>query len=345
MSLSLLFRFLRPLLFAMPPEFAHSIAIDTLRLIGKSRIAYPIPNNDPREAVTLFGLRFPNRVGIAAGFDKNGVCIDGLAAIGFGFVEVGTVTPRPQSANPRPRMFRDPAGRALVNRLGFNNLGVDRVVENLRRRKFTGICGVNIGKNRDTAIENAGDDYEFCFTRVAPIADYVTLNLSSPNTPGLRKLQDAEYLLPILKRIHACRETLLRTSARTVPILVKLAPDLDDEQLEAIAGFAGEHLIDGVIATNTTTSRPADSPLRDVAGGMSGAPLHALSVAVVARLRRLLPRHFPIVGVGGIMNPDDALRMLDAGADLIQLYTGLVFEGLGLPRRIRRAMLARFTGT
>jgi dihydroorotate dehydrogenase len=329
----------------MPPEFAHSIAIDTLRLIGKCRIAFPVPNDDPREAVTLFGLRFPNRVGIAAGFDKNGVCIDGLAAIGFGFVEVGTVTPRPQSANPGPRMFRDPAGRALVNRLGFNNLGVERLVENLRRRKFTGICGVNIGKNRDTAIENAGDDYEFCFTRVAPIADYVTLNLSSPNTPGLRKLQDREYLLPILKRIHACREALQRTSARTVPILAKLAPDLGDEQLDAIASFAAEHLIDGVIATNTTTSRPADSPLRDEDGGMSGAPLHALSVAVVAKLRRLLPRHFPIVGVGGIMNPEDALRMLDAGADLIQLYTGLVYEGFGLPRRIRRAMLARFTRT
>ena len=335
------YRFLRPLLFAMPPEFAHSIAIDTLRIIGRSRIAWPVASDDPREAVTLFGLRFPNRVGIAAGFDKNGVCIDGLAAIGFGFVEVGTVTPRPQSANPKPRMFRDPASRALVNRLGFNNLGVDRLVENLRRRKFMGICGVNIGKNRDTAIENAGDDYEFCFTRVAPVADYVTLNLSSPNTPGLRKLQDREYLLPILRRIHACREGL--QNARTVPILAKLAPDLGDEQLEAIASFAAEHLIDGVIATNTTTSRPADSSLRDERGGMSGAPLHALSVAVVAKLRRLLPRHFPIVGVGGIMNPDDALRMLDAGADLIQLYTGLVYEGIGLPRRIRRAMLARFT--
>jgi dihydroorotate dehydrogenase len=337
------YKFLRPLLFAMPPEFAHSIAIETLRIIGKSRIAAPVASDDPREAVTLFGLRFPNRVGIAAGFDKNGVCIDGLAAIGFGFVEVGTVTPRPQSANPKPRMFRDPASRALVNRLGFNNLGVDRVVENLRRRKFMGICGVNIGKNRDTAIENAGDDYEFCFTRVAPVADYVTLNLSSPNTPGLRRLQEREYLLPILKRIHACREGL--QDARTVPILVKLAPDLGDEQLEAIASFAAEHLIDGVIATNTTTSRPADSPLRDEAGGMSGAPLHALSVAVVAKLRRLLPGHFPIVGVGGIMNPEDGLRMLDAGADLIQLYTGLVYEGIGLPRRIRRAMLARFTRT
>ena len=321
------------------------MAIETLRLIGKSRIAWPIPNDDPREAVTLLGLRFPNRVGIAAGFDKNGVCIDGLAAIGFGFVEVGTVTPRPQSANPKPRLFRDPAGRALVNRLGFNNVGVDRVVENLRRRKFAGICGVNIGKNRDTALEHAGDDYEFCFSRVAPVADYVTLNLSSPNTPGLRKLQDREYLLPILKRIHACRAALQRTSARSVPILAKLAPDLDDEQLEAIASLAAEHLIDGVIATNTTTSRPADSPLRDEAGGMSGAPLHALSVAVVARLRRLLPAHFPIVGVGGIMNPEDALRMLDAGADLIQLYTGLVYEGIGLPRRIRRAMLERQTRT
>ena len=341
----MLYKLLRPLLFAMPPELAHSIAIDTLRLIGKGRTVFPAPNDDPREAVTLFGLRFPNRVGIAAGFDKNGVCIDGLAAIGFGFVEVGTVTPRPQSANPKPRLFRDPASRALVNRLGFNNLGVDRVVENLRRRKFMGICGVNIGKNRDTAIENAGDDYEFCFTRVAPVADYVTLNLSSPNTPGLRKLQDREYLLPILKRIHACREALQRTSARTVPILIKLAPDLGDEQFDAIASFAAEHLIDGVIATNTTTSRPADSPLRDEAGGMSGAPLHALSVAVVAKLRRLLPTHFPIVGVGGIMNPEDALRMLDAGADLIQLYTGLVYEGIGLPRRIRRAMLARVTRT
>jgi dihydroorotate dehydrogenase len=325
----------------MPPELAHSLAINTLRIIGKSRIARPVATDDPREAVTLFGLRFPNRVGIAAGFDKNGVCIDGLAAIGFGFVEVGTVTPRPQSANPKPRMFRDAASRALVNRLGFNNLGVDRVVENLRRKKFAGICGVNIGKNRDTAIENAGDDYEYCFARVAPVADYVTLNLSSPNTPGLRKLQDREYLLPILKRIRACREAL--QNARTVPILVKLAPELDDEQLEAIASIAAERLIDGVIATNTTTSRPADSPLRDEAGGMSGAPLHALSVAVVAKLRRLLPRDFPIVGVGGIMSPDDALRMLDAGADLIQLYTGLVYEGIGLPRRIRRAVLASLT--
>jgi dihydroorotate dehydrogenase len=315
-----------------------------LRIIGKSRIAWPVAGDDPREAVTLFGPRFPNRVGIAPGFDKNGACVDGLAAIGFGFVEVGTVTPKPQSANPKPRLFRDPVSRALVNRLGFNKLGVDRVVENLRCRKVTGICGVNIGKNRVTAIEIAGDDYEFCFTRVAPVADYLTLNLSSPNTPELRKLQDREYLLPILKRIHACREALQRTSARNVPILLKLAPDLGDEQLEAIASFASEHLIDGVIATNTTTSRPADSPLCDEAGGMSGAPLHALSVAVVVKLRRLLPGRFPIVGVGGIMKPEDALRMLDAGADLIQIYTGLVYEDLGPPRRIRRAMVRAARG-
>jgi dihydroorotate dehydrogenase len=200
---------------------------------------------------------------------------------------------------------------------------------------------VNIGRNRDTAIEDAGDDYELCFARVAPFADYVALNLSSPNTPGLCKLQDREYLLPILKRINACREG--RQNARTVPILVKIAPDVGDDQLAAIASFAAEHVIDGLIATNTTTWRSGDSPLRDKAGGMSGAPLHALSVAVVGKLRRLLPGQFPIVGVGGIMEPEDALRMLDAGADLIQLYTGLVYERIGLPRRIRRAMLARFT--
>jgi dihydroorotate dehydrogenase len=282
--------------------------------------------------IDLMGLHFPNRVGLAAGFDKNARDIDSLGRLGFGFIEVGTVTPRPQPGNPRPNLFRLPADEALINRLGFNNEGATAAARRLQARRYRGICGVNIGKNFDTPLEDSVKDYVGCLRTVYGVADYVTINVSSPNTPGLRGLQDPAALRPLLLELANLREQLQPVHAKRVPLLVKLSPDLSDLEVAGVARELAGLPVDGIVATNTTVSRPASlkSAHAAEAGGLSGRPLHSRSVAVVRALRAALGANFPIVGVGGIVSPEQGVQMRAAGADLLQLYTGLIYRGPSL---------------
>jgi len=293
--------------------------------------------------VDLMGLHFPNRVGLAAGFDKNARDIDALGRLGFGFIEVGTVTPRPQPGNPRPNLFRLPADEALVNRLGFNNEGAAAAARRLEARRYRGICGVNIGKNFDTPLEDAVKDYARCLRTVYGVADYVTVNVSSPNTPGLRGLQNPNALRPLLLELADLREQLQSAHGKRVPLLVKLSPDLSDEELASIAQQLAELPVEGVVATNTTISRPPGlkSPCAVEAGGLSGRPLHSRSVAVVRALRAALGPDFPIVGVGGIVSPERGVQTRAAGADLLQVYTGLIYRGPGLPVELLDLLAAK----
>jgi dihydroorotate dehydrogenase len=288
------------------------------------------------------GLEFPNPVGLAAGLDKNGSHIDALAALGFGFLEIGTVTPRPQPGNPRPRMFRLPQARAIINRMGFNNLGVEKLLENVARARFRGILGINIGKNFDTPIERAAEDYLLCMRRVFPAASYITVNISSPNTQNLRQLQQADELDRLLEALVAERRKLAGQHGRTVPLAVKIAPDLTEDQVAQAAALLLKHGVDGVIATNTTLSREgvAGLPHADEAGGLSGAPVRARSTAVVRQLASALGGRVPIIGVGGIFSAADAREKLSAGASLVQLYSGLVYEGPGLVARVAAGLAA-----
>jgi len=286
------------------------------------------------------GLQFPNPVGLAAGLDKDAAHIDALARLGFGFLEVGTVTPRPQPGNPRPRLFRIVDREAIINRMGFNNVGVDRLVENVRRARYGGILGINIGKNFDTPIERAADDYLACLEKVHPYASYVTVNVSSPNTKNLRQLQQAQELGDLLARLARRRDQLDKAAQRRVPLAVKIAPDLDDEQVAAIARLVEQHGIDAVIATNTTVSRKGVEglPHAEEAGGLSGAPVRAASTAVVRKVASALGGRVPVIGVGGILSAADAREKLAAGASLVQVYTGLVYRGPGLVREIVRGL-------
>jgi dihydroorotate dehydrogenase len=288
------------------------------------------------------GLEFPNPVGLAAGLDKNAQYIDALAAFGFGFVEIGTVTPRPQPGNPRPRLFRIVEREAIINRMGFNNVGVERFVENVRRARYQGILGINIGKNSDTPLARAADDYLACFEKVHPYASYVTVNISSPNTKDLRRLQDADELGGLLAKLSRRRDELAKAAKRRVPLAVKIAPDLDDDQVAAIARLVGQHGINAVIATNTTVSRQGVEGLRHAAeaGGLSGAPIRAASTAIVRKVAQALGDSVPVIGVGGIMSADDAREKLTAGASLVQVYTGLVYRGPALVRDIVRGLAA-----
>ena len=336
----------RRLLFGLDPERAHELTLDALAamqdtparcLWSSARIADP---------VTLAGLNFPNRIGLAAGLDKNGRCIDGLGAMGFGFVEVGTVTPKAQPGNPRPRLFRLPEVDALINRLGFNNQGLAAFIANVSRsRRFRaggGVLGLNIGKNASTPIERAADDYLLALDGVYPHADYVSVNISSPNTQHLRELQGDAALDALLSVLLARRKELAARYGRKVPMFVKIAPDLDAPQVQHIAATLRASGIDGVIATNTTVSREAVRGLRhaEQAGGLSGAPLLEASNRVVAMLRSELGGAFPIIGVGGVMSSDCALAKRAAGADLVQIYTGLIYRGPGLVSDCARAMAA-----
>jgi dihydroorotate dehydrogenase len=280
----------------------------------------------------LMGLHFPNRVGLAAGFDKNARDIDSLGRLGFGFIEVGTVTPRPQPGNPRPNLLRLPADEALINRLGFNNEGATAAARRLEARRYRGICGVNIGKNFDTPLEDSVKDYASCLRTVYGVADYVTINVSSPNTPGLRGLQDPDALRPLLLEIADLREQLQSVHAKRVPLLVKLSPDLSDLEMARVARELADLPVDGIVATNTTVSRPAVLRSAHAAetGGLSGRPLHSRSVAVLRVLRAALGAKFPIVGVGGIVSPEQGVETRAAGADLLQLYTGLIYRGPAL---------------
>jgi dihydroorotate dehydrogenase len=327
-----MFQLLRPALFALDPETAHHATLDALRTahcLGTLPFVVKRPADDPR---TVMGLNFPNPIGLAAGLDKNGGYIDPLAALGFGFIEIGTVTPRPQPGNPKPRLFRLPQAQGVINRMGFNNDGVDALIGNVKRAKFKGILGINIGKNADTPIEKAADDYLICLRKVYAYASYVAINISSPNTKNLRQLQGGDELDALLGQLKAEQEKLAQQHGKYVPLAVKIAPDLDSEQIKQIASLLIKHRIDGVIATNTTLSREGveNLPHGNETGGLSGAPVREKSTAVIRQLAAELQGALPIIGVGGILKGSDALEKMQAGAALVQMYSGMIYRGWDL---------------
>lgn len=335
----------RPFLFLFNPEAIHHFVFKVLSLKGKIPGFKPILRalfdyKNTRLEKALFGLKFANPVGLAAGFDKDAKLIDELACFGFGFIEIGTLTPRPQPGNEQPRLFRLPKDKALINRMGFNNKGVEAAVKRLRRRNSKVVIGGNIGKNKDTANEKAFSDYALCFEALHPHVDYFVVNVSSPNTPGLRALQDKEPLMQLMMHV----KQLSNSKDKVKPVLLKIAPDLNTDQLNDIVEILRVTHTDGVIATNTTISREGLLTKNEEVsaigmGGLSGKPLTKRSTEVISYLRKNLGPDYPIIGVGGIMNPQDAKDKLEAGADLIQLYTGFIYEGPGVIKRINKEIL------
>jgi dihydroorotate dehydrogenase len=336
--LSPLYPLARAALFKLDPETAHDVALHSLKKLEKAHLAGLLGSRliAPRE---VFGLKFDNAVGLAAGLDKNGAYIDAMAALGFGFIEVGTVTPRAQPGNPKPRMFRLPEHEALINRLGFNNGGLDAFLANVQRAKYRGVLGLNIGKNFDTPIENAVDDYVTCLRGVYPHASYVTVNISSPNTKGLRDLQAAEQLEKLLSTLQAEKIKLAKKHKKQVPMLLKIAPDLDGAAVKDIAALLLQYKFDGVIATNTTIGRDAIRGHKHAgeAGGLSGKPVFSPSTEILRQMNKALKGNLPIIGVGGVMSADDAKQKINAGASLVQIYTGFIYHG---PQLIRDCALA-----
>lgn len=337
----------RPFLFGLDAETAHDLTMKSLARTQGTPLTLAYSHARVDDPIQLAGLRFANRVGLAAGLDKNARCIDGLAAMGFGFIEVGTVTPKAQSGNPKPRMFRLPEANALINRLGFNNDGLDAFIANVRRAKVRQpttqsplILGLNIGKNAATPIEHAVDDYLICLDGVYPYADYVTVNISSPNTKNLRALQSDQALDALLSAVAQRRDKLIKQHSKRVPIFVKIAPDLDATQVEVIAASLRRHEMDGVVATNTTLARDAVTGLQhaEQAGGLSGSPVLAASNRVISQLRTALGQGFPIIGVGGVMSALDAVSKITAGADVVQIYTGLIYQGPALVAQSAKAI-------
>jgi len=329
---------MRSLLFTLPTETSHLIAMSSLDwartlqlqgLLGGARAGRGVP-------VNVMGIEFPNALGLAAGLDKNADHIDGLAALGFGFIEIGTLTPRPQPGNPLPRLFRLPAQQAIINRMGFNNKGMDYALDRIRRSHFKGVLGINIGKNFDTPVDQAADDYLIGLTKAWAQASYVVVNLSSPNTPGLRSLQYGEDLRRLLDVLKQAQHRLTLADGRHVPLVIKIAPDLNSEEIGLIAASLLEFAVDGVTATNTTLSRAGveDNPLHTQAGGLSGAPVRAASTRVIRELNLALDGKLPIIGVGGIGSLQDAREKLQAGASLLQTYTGFIYGGPPLVREI-----------
>ena len=335
----MLYSLVRQALFALPAEAAHDLTLKTLALTG---LLAGVGQTLPRLPVRVMGLDFPNPVGLAAGLDKNAEAVDGLAALGFGFLEVGTVTPRPQLGNPKPRLFRLAEAEAIINRMGFNNQGVDTLLANIRRSRYKGVLGINIGKNFDTSVEKAEDDYLLCLERVYPQASYVTVNLSSPNTPGLRSLQFGDTLKRLLAALAQKREQLAQQHGRRVPLVIKIAPDMSDEETMQVAGAIREAGMDGVIATNTTLSRQGVEhlPQGNEKGGLSGAPLRELATAKVRVLAETLGDSLPIIAVGGITEAAHAAEKIAAGASLVQLYSGFVYKGPALIADSVRAIAA-----
>jgi dihydroorotate dehydrogenase len=339
--------FARRFLFSLDAEHAHELTLASIARLQNTPARCLWNETRVDDAVTLAGLTFPNRIGLAAGLDKNGRCIDGLGAMGFGFIEVGTVTPKAQPGNPRPRMFRLPQADALINRLGFNNDGLAAFIANVQRarlfRQRGGILGLNIGKNAATPIERAADDYLIGLEGVYPHADYVTVNISSPNTKNLRELQSNEALDALLSALQLRRLELAAAHGRSVPMFVKIAPDLDDAQVALIAKTLKRNRIDGVIATNTTITRDAVKglPHAEETGGLSGRPVFAASNRVIGQLRSALGKRFPIIGVGGVMSGTDAKAKIAAGADVVQIYTGLIYKGPALVSEAARALAGR----
>ncbi|MPS79920.1 MAG: quinone-dependent dihydroorotate dehydrogenase [Achromobacter sp.] len=336
----------RPALFAMDAETAHEVTLSSLQRAYECGATRKLMHAQPKAPCTLMGMQLANPIGLAAGLDKNGAYIDALGNLGFGFIEVGTVTPRAQPGNPKPRMFRLPRANALINRLGFNNQGLPAFLANVQRsqwRKQGGILGLNIGKNADTPIERAADDYLIGLEGVYPHADYVTVNISSPNTKNLRALQSGDELSALLAQLADKRRALEDQHQRRVPMAVKIAPDLTEDQIDAIADTLPRHGIDGVIATNTTLSRDAvaGQAHAEEAGGLSGAPVHELSLKVIRRLKAQLGDSLAIIGVGGVLSGEQAREKMAAGADAVQLYTGLIYRGPALVGECVRATAKR----
>ncbi len=337
----------RPFLFGLDAEAAHDLILQALARTHGTPLAWSYRAALVEDPVEIAGLQFPNRVGLAAGLDKNARCIDALCDMGFGFVEVGTVTPKPQSGNPKPRMFRLPQAQALINRLGFNNDGLDTFVANVKRASFRAkgrLLGLNIGKNASTPIGQAADDYVIGLEGVYPHADYVTVNISSPNTSNLRDLQNDAALDALLSRLSERRQVLQQLHGRHVPVFLKIAPDLDTRQIGVIANALLRHGMDGVVATNTTLGREAVRGMRhaEETGGLSGAPVLEASNQVIRQLRSALGKAFPIIGVGGILSAQDAVSKIDAGADLVQIYTGLIYKGPDLVNQAACAIRNRY---
>lgn len=328
----MLYSLARSLMFSMDAERSHEIALGGMNVAAALGLPKLLGAEMLDAPVEVMGIRFPNPVGLAAGLDKNGSAIDGLAAMGFGFLEVGTVTPRPQVGNPKPRLFRIPEHTAIVNRMGFNNAGVDELLHNVDRACFEGVLGINIGKNKDTPNENANDDYLYCLRKVYSRASYVTVNVSSPNTPGLRTLQFGDSLNTLLEALKNEQARQAGLHDRYVPIAVKIAPDMTEEEVAMVAESLKTYEIDGVIATNTTLSREGveDSPVHHEAGGLSGAPVRNKSTRVIRLLSKELSGALPIIGVGGITEGFDAAEKIEAGASLVQIYSGFIYKGPSL---------------
>ena len=322
----MLYSLARPLLFSLAPERAHELTLSLLKsahrmgMMRQSVVAKP---------VTCMGIQFPNPVGLAAGLDKNGAYIDALAGLGFGFIEIGTITPRPQAGNPHPRLFRLPEAKAIINRMGFNNDGVDKLIENVKAAKFKGILGINIGKNADTPVENAVDDYLICLEKVYNYASYITVNISSPNTKNLRSLQSGDALTELLQTLRKRQLELAEEHQHYVPLVLKVAPDLTAEDIEFIAKQLIQFKIDGLIVTNTTLSREGVENLKhgNEAGGLSGAPVFEKSTACLAAFSKALNGQVPLIGVGGILSGEQAVAKQAAGASLVQIYSGLIYTG------------------
>lgn len=328
-----MYSLIKPLLFRINPETAHEWVLNGLRFLPACLL--PKPKVSP---VKLFGLEFPNRIGLAAGLDKNGDYIEGLAKLGFGFIEIGTVTPKPQDGNPKPRLFRLIKDEAIINRMGFNNKGVDYLVERVKKSNYQGILGINIGKNKQTPLESAVDDYLICLRKVYTHASYITVNISSPNTPDLRQLQQRDYLANFVYRLKSEQLLLAERHKRYIPLLIKISPDESPQTLKDIAEILIENEIDGLIATNTTCSRDGllEEKLSHESGGLSGRILNQQSCHTIATMSHLLKGKVPIIGVGGIFDEKSAKSTLSAGAQLLQVYSGLVYEGPGLVSKISR---------
>lgn len=330
----------KPLLFLLDAEVAHDLTLASLKLAQNSGLLSLYPQPPVCQPRQVMGINFPNAVGLAAGLDKNGAVIDAMAQLGFGFIEVGTVTPLPQPGNPKPRLFRVKAAQGIINRFGFNNLGVDQLVANVRAANYKGVLGINIGKNFATPIDKAVDDYLICLRKVYAYASYVTVNISSPNTKNLRALQEKDALAALLAALKLQQRQLAQQYGRYVPITLKIAPDLDHAQINEIADLLLSHEIDGVIATNTTLSRDAVLGLENAheTGGLSGAPVRAQSTLVIQQLSKRLQGALPIIGVGGILTSADAVEKIAAGASLVQVYSGLIYQGPKLVHDICNAL-------
>lgn len=332
---------LRKIFFMLDAERAHGLALKMLKLVHRLKLSSIFFGRNYRSPVEVMDIEFPNPVGLAAGLDKNGDYFAALADCGFGFVEIGTVTPRPQPGNEKPRLFRLPEAEAIINRMGFNNKGVDYLLEQVRKTSYQGVLGINIGKNFDTPVEKAVDDYLICLEKVYPFADYVTVNISSPNTPGLRDLQFGEALNDLLRALKDKQKALAQDSGRYVPLVVKIAPDMDDESIEKLADTFIRFGIDGVIATNTTSSREGVQglPYADEQGGLSGKPVKDKSDHVLHVLVNHLQGKIPVIAVGGIASAEDAINKLRLGASLVQIYTGFIYQGPSLIQDCVRACI------